>query len=74
MFGAVFAMGLGLGLCVGLILGVGCGIAAGISMEKKRVRKLIDDLVAGGELRIQTRQGGSFSANQFLERLRLPHA
>jgi hypothetical protein len=72
MSGASFIIGLGFGLCIGLILGVGSGLATGLSMEKKRLRKLIDDWVAGGEVRVQTRQGSPITAEQFQKMLSLP--
>jgi hypothetical protein len=72
MAGASLIMGLGFGLCLGLILGVGSGLAAGISMEKKRLRKLIEDWISGGEIRIQNRQGRQLTAKEFQKKLALP--
>jgi hypothetical protein len=41
-------------------------------MEKKRLRKLIEDWVAGGEIRVQNRQGRQLTAEEFQKKLVLP--
>jgi hypothetical protein len=64
-------IGLGFGLCVGIIVGVGCGIATGISMEKKRIIRLLSEMIACKDIRVQDRDGGSLSGDQMLGRLGL---